>query len=195
MPADSSDVTQLLREWRAGDASAANRLFEAVLPDLRRLAQHFMKKERADHTLEPTELVDQIYFKLVAAKDRDWQSRGHFFAIAARAMRRYLIDYSRTRPDAELVPMEALTESCGAPRDNMDLAVTIDSLLDRMEAVNHEWCTIVELKFFLGLTDDEAAEVMGIHVRKLQREWFDARRWLFERVQSGSTHGRGASGI
>lgn len=177
-----AEVTQLLQQWRTGSRDAENRLFEVVLPDLRRLAQYYMKKERPDHTLEPTDLVDQIYFKLIAARDRDWQNRGHFFAIAARAMRRYLIDYARARPDVELVPMEGLSEGFTASRSKFEQAVVVDRLLDRMEDENRDWCTIVELKFFLGLTDEEAAEVLHMHVRKLQREWFDARRWLFERL-------------
>src|SRR2546422_6721852 len=96
-----SDITDLLQRWRDGDRDAENDLFALVLPNLRRLAHYFMKGERKGHTLQATELVNQVYFKLVAAKDRDWRSRKHFFAIAARAMRRYLIDYARGRPRNE----------------------------------------------------------------------------------------------
>src|SRR5882724_4268711 len=101
MSDDLGDVTQLLRRWREGDRDAENELFTRVLPDLRRLAHYLMKRERAGHTMQASELVDQVYFRLVAAKDRDWRTRKHFFAIAARAMRRHLIDYARGRPDAE----------------------------------------------------------------------------------------------
>lgn len=89
------DVTQLLLKWREGDREAENELFTLVFPNLRRLAHYLMRGERKSHSLQATELVDQLYFRLVAAKDRDWQNRQYFFAIAGRAMRRYLIDYAR----------------------------------------------------------------------------------------------------
>src|SRR5215471_8781935 len=96
-------ITDLLWRWRDGNRDAENALFALVMPNLRRLAHYFMKGERKGHTLQPTELVNQIYLKLIEAKDRDWQSRTHFFAIAARAMRRYLIDYARGHPRKEFV--------------------------------------------------------------------------------------------
>ena len=105
---DMGEITELLHKWREGDREAENELFALVLPDLRRLAHYLMKGERKDHTLQPTELVDQIYFRLVSAKDRDWHNRQHFFAIAGRAMRRYLIDHARGRPNAEFVAIEGM---------------------------------------------------------------------------------------
>src|SRR5262249_11089276 len=101
MPEKAGDITLLLQQWRAGDRAAENDLFALVLPNLRRLAHYLMKGERKGHSLQATELIDQVYVRLVAAKDRDWQNRQHFFAIAARAMRRYLIDHARGRPNAE----------------------------------------------------------------------------------------------
>src|SRR6267154_2672268 len=105
------DITQLLQKWREGDREAENELFRLVFPSLRRLAHYLMRGERKGHTLQPTELVDQLYFRLVSAKDRDWQNRAHFFAIAGRAMRRYLIDYARGRPNATIVPLEGIREA------------------------------------------------------------------------------------
>src|SRR5579863_528435 len=98
MVPESSDITRLLHEWRDGSREAENELFSRVMPDLRRLARYFLRGERKGHSLQPTELVDQIYVRLVAAKNQDWQNRGHFFAIAARAMRRHLIDHARGKP-------------------------------------------------------------------------------------------------
>src|SRR5215469_16311481 len=103
-------ITDLLQRWRDGDRDAENALFALVMPNLRRLAHYFMKGERKGHTLQPTELVNQIYLKLTEAKDRDWQSRAHFFALAARAMRRYLIDYARGRPRNEFVGLAGLED-------------------------------------------------------------------------------------
>src|SRR5262252_5756653 len=153
-----SDVTHLLHRWREGSREAENELFALVLPNLRRLARYLLKGERKDHTLQTTELVDQIYFRLVRAKDRDWQNRAHFFAIAGRAMRRHLIDHARARPNANFVALDGVMDVLGAESPRVELAITVDRLLDRLEKTNPEWCRLVEVKFFLGLTDEEAAE-------------------------------------
>jgi RNA polymerase sigma factor (TIGR02999 family) len=158
---------------------------------LRRLAHYLMQRERKDHSLEATELVDQIYFRLVAAKERDWQSRKHFFAIAARAMRRYLIDHARGRPSAEFLALEGLENVLPADSGKIDLAVTVDRLLDELAETKPEWSMLVEMKFFLGLTDDEAAEAMGVKLRTMQRTWSDARRWLYTRMEPGHAQSAG----
>ena len=179
----TGDITQLLRRWREGSRDAENELFGLVLPKLRRLAQYLMKGERKGHSLQPTELVDQIYFRLVAAKDRDWRNRAHFFAIAARAMRRYLIDHARGRPDAEFVPLEGIIDFLPAQTADVDQAIAVDLLLYQLAETNPEWCKLVEVKYFLGLTDEEAADALGIKLRTMQRMWRDARQWLFERTE------------
>jgi len=176
------EITQLLRQWRDGNADAENELFDRLNPDLRRLAHHLMRSERKDHTLQATELVDEIYVRLVAAKNRDWQNRQHFFAIAGRAMRRYLIDLARGRPDAEIVKLEKLENLLPASSDKVAFAILIGRLLEQLERENPGWCNLVELKFFLGLTDEETADVLGIKLRSMQRMWHEARRWLFERM-------------
>jgi len=180
-----SDITDLLQRWRDGDRDAENDLFALVLPNLRRLAHYFMKGERKGHTLQATELVNQVYFKLVAAKDRDWRSRKHFFAIAARAMRRYLIDYARGRPRNEFVGLADLEDMLPANSVKVDMALMVDGLLDQLSETKPDWCTVVELKFFLGLTDEEAAEMLGVKLRTMQRMWRDAREWLFVQTEAG----------
>ncbi len=185
MAEELGDITLLLDRWRAGNRDAENQLFALVLPKLQRLAHFMMKGERKGHTLQPTELVCQAYLRLVGAKDRDWRNRQHFFAIAARVMRRYLIDYARGRPDADCVPLEGIEHLLPADSAKLNLAVTIDRLLDRLAEVNPAWCQLVELKYFLGLTDEEAAETMGLKLRSMQRMWGDARRWLFKQVDTG----------
>jgi RNA polymerase sigma factor (TIGR02999 family) len=176
------DITILLQRWREGSHEAENQLFEIVLPNLRSLAHYLMKGERQGHTLQATELVTQIYLRLVAAKDRDWRNRRHFFAIAARAMRRYLIDHARGRPDAEFVAIEGMDDFLSASTPNVELALTVDELLSQLGQENAEWCSVVEMKYFLGLTDEEAADAMGLKLRTFQRMWSDARQWLFARV-------------
>jgi len=184
MPEPAGEITELLHQWRAGNAQAENELFERVYDDLRRLAHYLLKGERKGHSWQPTELVDQIYIRLVAAKDRDWQNRQHFFAIAARAMRRHLIDQARGRVKAEFVGIEKMEALLPAASAKIGFAITIDKLLDQLAKHEPDWCTLVELKYFLGLTDDQAAEVMGVKLRTMQRMWRDARQWLFEQTES-----------
>ena len=181
---ETGDITRLLHEWRTGSRDAENQLFELVMPNLRRLAHYLMRTERKDISLQPTELVNQVYFRLVNAKNRDWQNRQHFFAIAARAMRRYLIDHARGRPKADFIALEGIEELLPAGSLKTELALTVDQLLDELAKVEPEWCQVVEVKYFLGLTDEEAAEALGMKLRTMQRMWRDARRWLFERVEA-----------
>ena len=185
------DITLLLNQWRAGSREAENELFELVLPNLRRFAHYLMHRERKDHSMQATELVDEIYFRMVAAKERDWQSRKHFFAIAARAMRRYLIDHARGRPSGEFVALEGFENMLSADSGKIDLAITVDRLLDELADTKPEWSMLVEMKFFLGLTDEEAAEAMGLKLRTMQRTWTDARRWLYTHMEPGHAQSAG----
>jgi RNA polymerase sigma factor (TIGR02999 family) len=180
MEQSAGEITLLLHQWREGSKEAENQLFSLVNPNLRRLAQFLMQKERKDHSLQATELVDQIYFRMVAAKDRDWESRKHFFAIAARAMRRHLVDHARGRPSAEFVELK---DSFRDDSGKLETAVAVDRLLDELAETRPEWSTLVEMKVFLGLTDQEAAEAMGLKLRTMQRTWAEARRWLFVRME------------
>jgi RNA polymerase sigma factor (TIGR02999 family) len=177
------DITQLLQKWRDGDREAENELFTLVTPNLRRLAHYLMKGERQGHSLQATELVDQIYLRLVGAKNQDWRNRAHFFAIAARAMRRYLIDHARGRPEGEIIPLEGIKDFLPADSAKIDLAITVDRLLNQLAETQPEWCRIVEVKYFLGLTDEEAADALGMKLRTMQRMWLDARKWLFEQAE------------
>ena len=180
MPGD--DITLLLQQWRMGNDEAEARLFELVLPELHLLASRLLQRERRDHTLQPTELVNQTYLRLAGSENLKWQNRRHFFAICARIMRRLLIDYARNRPAAIFVDCEGLGGRHISEQDKLDQAVQLDALLDQLEKDEPTWCSVVELKFFLGLTDEEASEVLEQPVRTIQRQWHDARRWLYERL-------------
>lgn len=184
MPEQPGDITNLLREWRSGSSSAENELFELVHQDLQRLAHHYLKRERRRPSFQTTELVNQIYIRLVTAKNRDWQNRQHFFAIAGRAMRRLLIDQARARPHAEFVAFDKLQSFLRGRSAKVDFAIAVDELLTELEKTQPAWCSLVELKYFLGLTDEEAADVLGIKLRTMQRMWRDARRWLYERIEA-----------
>jgi RNA polymerase sigma-70 factor, ECF subfamily len=180
METDSGELTVLLKQWRDGNPSAEPRLFELVLPELRRIARQCMAHERANHTLQATELVGEVYERLVRAKDRNIQDRRHFFAIAARSMRWYLIDYARRRPPNPTVRADEV-EALLPTTSNVETAVLVNGLLEEMAQLRPEWCAVVELKYFLGLTDEEAATSLNISSRTVKRHWHDARRWLFER--------------
>jgi RNA polymerase sigma-70 factor, ECF subfamily len=182
LPEQNGDVTELLRKWREGDRVAENQLFELVLPHLKRRARALLSNERRGHPLQATELVNDVYSTLVRAKDRDWRDRAHFFAIAARAMRWRLIDMGRRRHGREYVPVDGLNSLLRDRSVNLDLAMDVDRLLDELAATHPDWCVVVEVKCFLGLTDEEAGEALGWPLRTLQRMWRDARKWLFERT-------------
>jgi RNA polymerase sigma factor (TIGR02999 family) len=145
-----------------------------------------MQRERPDHSMQATELVDTIYLRLIAAKDRDWQNRKHFFAIAARAMRRYLVDHARGRPRAEFVALAGFEDVLAGAAPKADATLAVDRLLDELAQTEPEWSTLVEMKYFLGLTDEEAADAMGMKLRTMQRMWRDARQWLFVRMGAAS---------
>jgi RNA polymerase sigma-70 factor (ECF subfamily) len=198
MHQNNGDITQRLQRWSTGNRADENELFDAVFPNLKRLARYLMKRERSGHPLEPTELVNQIYFPLAAARKRIWQNRQHFFAVAARAMRRYLIDYARARGNVQFVKFEEGGDGDGISGDstNLELLVCIGCLLDQLADTNPEWFMLVKLKYFVGLTDEEAAETLGIKLRTMQRMWAGARQWLFDRTgYRVSTKSRSLTGV
>lgn len=182
MELSGGEVTQLLHAWSTGDRSVEDRLFSLVLPDLHKLARHMMSGERRDHSLQPTALMNEAYFRLVGARLRDWENRRHFFAVAARAMRHLLIDHARARPSGAKLPIHGLEDLLRSRDAQLDTGVEINALLDEMEKKHPDWCPIVELKFFAGFTDEEAAEALNLQLRTMQRQFSDARRWLFERL-------------
>jgi RNA polymerase sigma factor (TIGR02999 family) len=177
------EVTELLQRWRAGDAAAEARLFELVQPELHRLARHYMRGERPGHTLQPTALLNETYMKLTGVRQLEWRDRGHFYALAARAMRRFLIDHARSRGGGVRLPFDEIAPGIAVEATDLELAISVDGLLDELGRENPDRCSIVELKYFLGLTDEEAAEALGLPLRTAQRRWIEARRWLFERLE------------
>jgi len=176
------EITQLLHEWQAGDRRVEDQLFELLLPDLRKIAGRCFSGERAGHTLQPTALVNEAFLRLAKNNKIEWHDRGHFLAIAARVMRRYLIDHARARPGVNFLPMEGLPERVLGKYTPLELAITVDTLLDELADESQQRRMVVELKFFLGMTDLEAADALNLSLHMLQREWYRARRWLFERL-------------
>lgn len=186
----TSEVTQLLARWSVGDRAALDRLVPAVYGELRRMAARYLRKERPQHTLQPTALVHEAFVKLVDQRDVRWQNRAHFFGVAAQLMRRILVDHARER-DAEkrgggaaCVP---LSDSLAiAPSDHIDI-LAVDDALNRLGEIDPDQVRIVELRFFGGLTVEETAEVLGWSPGSVKREWRVAKAWL-QREISGTAH-------
>jgi RNA polymerase sigma factor (TIGR02999 family) len=183
MEVPAGEVTQLLHAWSAGDRSVEERLFSLVLKDLRNLAAGMMRNERRDHTLQPSALLNEAYVRLVAARERDWENRRHFFRVAARIMRRLLIDHGRSRPVADKISITNCIRFLPGHDGELETAIAIDVLLEELEHSHPDWHAIIELKYFMGLTDVETAELLGLPLRTTQRQFGDARRWLYERLK------------
>ena len=173
MSSTPSDITQLLREWSSGDQSVIDQLTPLVYSELRRLADGYMRRERADHTLQPTALIHEAYIRLIQQSQPEWQGRSHFFRFAAHLMRQILVDHARTRRaekrggDAERIPFEEM--AIAAASEPVDVLV-VDEALHRMGSFDPRKAQILELKFFGGMTEEEIAEALGISVRTLGRE-------------------------
>jgi RNA polymerase sigma-70 factor (ECF subfamily) len=179
MPA-SQNVTQLLLAWERGDEAARDELIPLVYDALRRIARHHLRGERAGHTLQTTALINEAYLKLVE-QSVPWQSREHFFGIAARLMRQILVDYARTRQrlkrggDRQQI---SLTSAAGKANEETADLLALNEALETLAEVDPQKSRIVELRFFGGLTIEETAQVMGISTPSVERGWRAARAWL-----------------
>ena len=184
----SHNITHLLHEWSAGDQRALEELTPLVYEELRKQAARYLRRERQGHTLQTTALIHEAYIRLVDAQDVRWQGRAHFFAIAANLMRRILVDHARRRNADKrggaqvLLPLdEAL-----AVADEMDVdLLEIDEALDRLAAIDAQQARVVELRFFSGLSVEEAAAVLGISAKTVKRDWAVARAWLRREIRGG----------
>ena len=179
-----SQVTQLLIDWRRGDARALDRLLPIVYEEMRQLAQGYMRRERADHTLQATALVHEAYSRLVGM-EIDWQDRVHFFAVAARTMRRILVDHARKhkrRPGGW--KRETLNESLlVGDSPNIDL-VALDEALDRLAAFDERKSKAIELHYFAGLKHTEVAEALSVSPATVDRDLRMAKAWLYKELKA-----------
>ena len=179
MPA-SQNVTQLLLAWERGDEAARDELIPLVYDALRRIARHHLRGERAGHTLQTTALINEAYLKLVE-QSVPWQSREHFFGIAARLMRQILVDYARTRQrlkrggDRQQISLTSDAEIADGQGEDL---LALNEALETLAEVDPQRSRIVELRFFGGLTIEETAQVMGISTPSVERGWRAARAWL-----------------
>ena len=181
----ATHTTQILIEMSNGTRSAANQLFPLVYEELRALAQRYMAQERPGHTLQATALVHEAYMRLVDQSRIDWKGRAHFFAMAAETIRRILVDHARKRCARKRgggAPSIRLTESAEAPEADGIEVLAIDEALDELGKLNDRQRKVVELRYFGGLTLDEAAHVLEVSRQTVKADWYMARAWLRERL-------------
>lgn len=185
-PAESS-ITQLLLSWRDGDAQASTHLLPLVYAELHRIAARAFAHEQPGHLLQPTALVHEAYERLVRQRTVHWQNRAHFYAIAARIMRRLLIDYARRqqriRPWDEQASAAAEATPARAAADPVDI-IALDEALSRLAAIAPRAARVVELRYFVGLTGEETALVLGVALITVNREWAAAKAWLKQALRA-----------
>jgi RNA polymerase sigma-70 factor, ECF subfamily len=185
MPEDATTITGWLMEWRQGSRDAGDRLFAASYQALRRLAAWHLRNERPGHTLQPTALVHELYLRLFQGEPVEWQNRAHFLAVAAQQLRRLLIDHARARlaekREGHQVRL-SLTDVGGLAEQREEDLIEVDEALQRLEELDSRSARVVELRFFGGLTEQEAAEAIGISVATLKRDWDFARAWLVSQL-------------
>ena len=181
------DITLLLKEWSDGNEAVLDNLMPLVYDELRRQASRFLRKERPGHTLQPTALIHEAYLKLIDQTQVRWQNRSHFFAIAAQAMRRILVDHAKNRKRekrggaAENLPIEYAETVAASDGKSVDL-VALDEALTKLAEFDPRQAQVVELRYFSGLSIDETAEVLGISNATVRREWNMAKAWLHTQI-------------
>jgi len=184
-----SHVSTLLRQWSGGNANAREELVPIVYQELRRLAHYHLRRERDGHTLQTTALVHEVYVRLCGQDELQWENRAHFFAVAARMMRRILVDYARRRGAekrggaAVRLPLD---DAVGLPAsDRFDL-LAVDGALDELAAFDARKCQVVEMRFFAGLKAKEIAAVLKTTEATVRRDWNIAKAWLFRYLEEHS---------
>lgn len=188
-PEPAQDLTVLLRRWSGGDRAALDELIRAVYPELQRIALRYLQNERHSHTLQSTALVHEAYLRLAARHDVHWNDRAHFFAVAARIIRGILVDYTRSRlaqkrgaGAARIEVDESMAAEIPRQVDLLDL----DRALDALQQLDPQQSQIVELRFFGGLSIEEAAEVLKISPATVKRDWVMAKAWLRRHTAPGA---------
>lgn len=182
------DVSGLLREWRAGDPAAGERLFAVLYDELKKLASRHLRNEAPGHTLQTTALVHEAFLRLVSAEVA-WENRSHFFAVAAQAMRRVLVDHARSRGRAKRgggIVAVALQEDLAAGRERPADLVDLDEALNRLSALDQRKAQVIDLLYFAGLNYDETAAVLDISAATVHRDLRLARAWLYRELGGGA---------
>jgi RNA polymerase sigma factor (TIGR02999 family) len=185
------DVTALLLSWSDGDRDAPAKLMPLVYDELRRLARDHLRRERPDHTLQPTALVNEVYLRLIDQRRVSWQTRAQFFGLAAQLMRHVLVDHARSRAAAKrggLIQKLSLDEAWMAPEEVAVELVALDEALVRLAVIDGRKSRVVEMRFFAGLSVEETAAALGVSDKTVMRDWRIAKMWL-HRELSGDIEG------
>ena len=186
-PAESAEITRLLKAWGCGDSAALDRLTPLVYERLHRMARSYMRNERVGHTLQATALVNEAFLRLVDARDLDWKDRVHFFAVCARVMRRILVDAARSRAaikrggQADRLDHSTPIDLDRLPTTGAEMSVQLcelDEALDRLAEIDPRRAQVIELRFFGGLTVEETGQVLQVSPQTVMRDWRLARAWL-----------------
>lgn len=193
MATPSTNVTELLRAWGGGDADALPRLMESVYGELRRIAQNQFRHEPRDHTLQPTALVNELYFRLARHGPVDWQDRRHFYSIASRLMRRLLTDHARERLAHKRRVVKVTLRDDAAAVESRDIdVVSLEAALERLEARYPREGKVVELRYLCGLSNEETAAALDVSLATVKRDWRFARNWLLRELRRGEGVGGSA---
>ena len=179
-------ITQMLIELTDGNQEVVNQILPHIYDELKRLASSYLRRERVNHTLQPTALVHEAYMKLIDQKRVQWQNRAHFFGIAAQVMRRILMDHARKHQadkrggEAEKLPIEE--EILVVSHEKSAELIALDDALQTLAGIDEQKAKIVELRYFCGLSIEETAEVMGVSVPTINRQWRMAKAWLYSQI-------------
>jgi len=184
MVAENPDVTEMLKKWSAGDATALEELTPVIYAELYRIAKSYMNREREGHTLQTTALVNEAYMRLIDWNSAKWENRAHFFGVSAQLMRRILVDFARKRPkvNEEIARHVSLEEAFTVTAEKDADLVALDEALNELATFDERKAKIVELKFFGGLSVEETAEVLKISGVTVMREWSKAKAWLYREL-------------
>jgi RNA polymerase sigma factor (TIGR02999 family) len=181
-----NEITQQLIAWSNGDTAALERLIPAVYQELRRMADHYLRGERAGHSLQPTALVHEAYLRLIDQTKVEWHNRAHFFGVAAQMMRRILIDHAKAKQRAKgggAAVKVSLDEGAVFSQERATELVALDDALQELGKLDERKSRIVELRYFGGLTVEETAQVLGVSDKTVMRDWNLAKAWLYQQLQ------------
>jgi RNA polymerase sigma factor (TIGR02999 family) len=190
MASSASSPTELLLAWGRGEAAAFDRLVPMVHGELRRMARRYMARERRAHTLQPTALINEVYLRLIDVNQVQWQNRAHFFAVAARVMRRILVDFARAHRNQKRSggTVVSLDEAVAVGHERPSDVLALDAALGALAQVHPRKAQVVELRFFGGMTLEESAEALGVSADTVKRDWRFARLWLLRELHAGRTN-------